>query len=514
MYEGKKKIPINHFYILGQKTLFIYFFFLVQKTDWQFPLDLKVVERDHPFLDVDSLQALFRRLSTLNRMAKIRSEKAAAGRHSQRLSSDNRLGRSDEEEDQECALSDQWTFQRHSRRWSRIVDLLPASLEAEQDAPEGAEGQQVEEGGSTSTVQQGSDEATSDPIILGSFRRSSSERLRHGAKSLLRRMESLRSKSRKRPPTRPDGSNGLVISAPQLVDAAAMEDRMRDRNYVDLSPTGSTPSPDINQAGGSLPGGGDSLSSSPFGTPSPAGSLKTPKSGGSLSRAFFGRRSFRPSTSSAGADHHHRKDSSAAHSDSECSPSYSPTRRKMDANSNVPEVFSPSGETPPSRGRLYLNFNTKSSSKSSKMSPDVGEAHYLAETPTPSGSLREGERMLDALLGQDTASTGTGAEGDGAHSPSSGASGGIRAPLPVVRWHSFRRSSSTINDPDSNSCSSSIIPISSLPVGQFALLRKLALLRLTALLERHSSSSKPSWGWDLPKFMRKTKSPDYKGNLN
>lgn len=46
------------------------------------------------------------------------------------------------------------------------------------------------------------------------------------------------------------------------------------------------------------------------------------------------------------------------------------------------------------------------------------------------------------------------------------------------------------------------------------MLRKLALLRLTALLERHTASSKPSWGWDLPKFMRKTKVPDYKGNLS
>jgi hypothetical protein len=57
------------------------------------------------------------------------------------------------------------------------------------------------------------------------------------------------------------------------------------------------------------------------------------------------------------------------------------------------------------------------------------------------------------------------------------------------------------------------IAIGSLPVGQFALLRKLALLRLTALLERHTSSSKPSFGWDLPKFMRKIKSPDYKGQF-
>ena len=42
--------------------------------DWQFPLDLNVVQRDHRFLDEDSLHALFRRLATLNRMAKLRSD--------------------------------------------------------------------------------------------------------------------------------------------------------------------------------------------------------------------------------------------------------------------------------------------------------------------------------------------------------------------------------------------------------------------------------------------------------
>ncbi|ROT70318.1 putative rho GTPase-activating protein 7 [Penaeus vannamei] len=42
----------------------------------QFPLDLVCVERDHTFLDSDSLQALFRRLRALNRCAKIRLDSA------------------------------------------------------------------------------------------------------------------------------------------------------------------------------------------------------------------------------------------------------------------------------------------------------------------------------------------------------------------------------------------------------------------------------------------------------
>lgn len=84
----------------------------------------------------------------------------------------------------------------------------------------------------------------------------------------------------------------------------------------------------------------------------------------------------------------------------------------------------------------------------------------------------------------------------------------------VVRWHSFRRSPSLTS---AASCSNGPTPlrsmaVASLTVGQFSLLRKLALLRLTALLERHTTASnKPSWGWDLPKFMRKIKAPDFKG---
>lgn len=82
----------------------------------------------------------------------------------------------------------------------------------------------------------------------------------------------------------------------------------------------------------------------------------------------------------------------------------------------------------------------------------------------------------------------------------------------VVRWHSFRRSASAASS-HSGANPLRSMAVASLTVGQFSLLRKLALLRLTALLERHTSASnKPSWGWDLPKFMRKIKAPDFKGN--
>jgi len=40
--------------------------------DLQFPIDLSCVEKDHPFLEKDQLQALYRRLVILNRSAAMR----------------------------------------------------------------------------------------------------------------------------------------------------------------------------------------------------------------------------------------------------------------------------------------------------------------------------------------------------------------------------------------------------------------------------------------------------------
>ena len=478
-----------------------------------------------------------------------------------------------EEEDQECALSDQWTFKRHSRRWSRIVDLPddPAGLAAvaasaalaaaaaaagqstvTEDNPDGSRpsGEMLADDASNSSA-----DRTNDPVILGSFRRSSSERLRHGAKSLLRQMESLRSRSRRRPALVRPADGSLVISGPQLLDASGMEDRMKELNCVDLSPadstspTSSTPSPDLNRSVAKnqqfdpSPSATASTASTPTtvetATPSPAGSIK-------IKRGFFQRRSFRPSTSSrsgstASAED---KEDGGAHSDSECSPSYWPrSPSSKDANSNETvtawnsleqslrwkskkprEPIDMRGSPAPpdaqsQRGKLHLNLNKPSEGRKNAgylmSSPDEDDPAVTTplvirpppETPTPSGSLRDAERMAECYGQNDSASTGTGTSGSHIDSDYSPAATG-RNPV-VVRWHSFRRSPST----SSVAYNSTPIAFGTLSVGQFALLRKLALLRLTALIEHHTSSSKPSWGWDLPKFMRKTKSPDYKGKF-
>ncbi|NWR02649.1 RHG07 protein, partial [Paradoxornis webbianus] len=80
--------------------------------DMQFPIDVKTVRRDHEFLDGDAIESLFRRLNTLNKYASMKVE----------ISRDRK--RSDDSEDDEpCAISDRWAYERCSQRWSRIQSL-------------------------------------------------------------------------------------------------------------------------------------------------------------------------------------------------------------------------------------------------------------------------------------------------------------------------------------------------------------------------------------------------------
>ncbi|NXO90031.1 RHG07 protein, partial [Certhia brachydactyla] len=89
--------------------------------DMQFPIDVKTVRRDHEFLDGDAIESLFRRLNTLNKYASMKVE----------ISRDRK--RSDDSEDDEpCAISDRWAYERCSQRWSRIKSL--AGFPAEEGA--------------------------------------------------------------------------------------------------------------------------------------------------------------------------------------------------------------------------------------------------------------------------------------------------------------------------------------------------------------------------------------------
>ncbi|XP_055061708.2 rho GTPase-activating protein 7 isoform X2 [Misgurnus anguillicaudatus] len=80
--------------------------------DGQFPIDISSVTRDHDFLDQDAIEALCRRLNNLNKCALMRLEITPQRKRSE-----------DSDEDEPCAISGRWTFQRDSKRWSRLDQL-------------------------------------------------------------------------------------------------------------------------------------------------------------------------------------------------------------------------------------------------------------------------------------------------------------------------------------------------------------------------------------------------------
>ncbi|XP_077064175.1 stAR-related lipid transfer protein 13 isoform X3 [Siphateles boraxobius] len=80
--------------------------------DFQFPIDISPVKKDHDFLDKDLVEPLCRRLNTLNKCASMKLDVNLPKKKSE-----------DSDEDDLFAISDKWTFEWSSRRWSRLQDI-------------------------------------------------------------------------------------------------------------------------------------------------------------------------------------------------------------------------------------------------------------------------------------------------------------------------------------------------------------------------------------------------------
>ncbi|XP_040907340.1 rho GTPase-activating protein 7 isoform X2 [Toxotes jaculatrix] len=83
--------------------------------DCRFPVDIEWAKRDHHFLDKDALDSLCRRLSTLNKCVEMRLEP----RRSKRRGDDC-------DEEDFCAISPNWTYDRRARRWRRLDSTMDA----------------------------------------------------------------------------------------------------------------------------------------------------------------------------------------------------------------------------------------------------------------------------------------------------------------------------------------------------------------------------------------------------
>ncbi|XP_030600428.1 stAR-related lipid transfer protein 13 isoform X1 [Archocentrus centrarchus] len=80
--------------------------------DSQFPIDITPVKRDHDFLDKDLVEPLCRRLNTLNKCASMKLDVSLPKKKNE-----------DSDEEDLFAISDKWTFEWSSRRWSRLRDI-------------------------------------------------------------------------------------------------------------------------------------------------------------------------------------------------------------------------------------------------------------------------------------------------------------------------------------------------------------------------------------------------------
>ncbi|KAM6426917.1 stAR-related lipid transfer protein 8 isoform 2-T2 [Liasis olivaceus] len=88
----------------------------------------------------------------------------------------------------------------------------------------------------------------------------------------------------------------------------------------------------------------------------------------------------------------------------------------------------------------------------------------------------------------------------------SGVGASLTRPCRKLRWHSFQNS----HRPSLHSAS---LEINCQSAAQLNLLQKSSLLRLTAIMETYSIPHKQSWSWTVPKFMKRSKSPDYMGKM-
>ncbi|XP_026341574.2 stAR-related lipid transfer protein 8 isoform X3 [Ursus arctos] len=138
----------------------------------------------------------------------------------------------------------------------------------------------------------------------------------------------------------------------------------------------------------------------------------------------------------------------------------------------------------------------------SASSLSVEEGHSIADTVASSSELdSSGNSMNEAEAAGSLAGLQASAPRE---RRDSGVGASLTRPCRKLRWHSFQNS----HRPSLNSES---LEINRQFAGQIHLLHKGSLLRLTAFMEKYTVPHKPGWVWSVPKFMKRNKTPDYRG---
>ncbi|CAN8006050.1 unnamed protein product [Ixodes hexagonus] len=469
-----------------------------------FPMDISTVLRDHPSLDPDELQSLFRRLNTLNKCARLKND----GLVKQTMQHD-----SDEEEGP--ALSYNWQFHRSSRRWSRVSPPLPvvvtptngAGSRAASSAVASSQPNNLQEAYSSHDSvfldePRSSPESrlsTSDERIIGlggdegspghKLRRSGSERIRD---AILRRMDSFRG-NRRRKKRGPEGASGTPESkckirkrsnSNKLASCAPKMIRKSDENCSMLFSNDeriyyghvvNTKYPNTPQ----LP-----HVSSLFSVASREPRFE--KRGGDQIKKF---------NSFAEKIYFDTKFSHAFHMNEivHSRPQYEGEHAaSLDRHYNRPEV--PARMRPQRVSSARADLIATADHGVVKMF-STGVCQQLGDNGSVgSGSLGRGQEENEKpVYSTERRDSGVGSSLTRAGNPCNQGSS----------WHCFSSS------PEQLTCLSAL-RYEHLSASQLLVLKKLALLHLTALMERFSPPYRSGWGWAVPKFIRRMRAPDYK----
>uniref|UniRef100_A0A673FWG4 Rho GTPase-activating protein 7 n=1 Tax=Sinocyclocheilus rhinocerous TaxID=307959 RepID=A0A673FWG4_9TELE len=491
--------------------------------DGQFPIEISSVTRDHDFLDQDAIEALCRRLNTLNKCALMRLEITPQRKRSE-----------DSDEDEPCAISGRWTFQRDSKRWSRLDQLdldvfsPPEGVNASAESVLTDLSEQPEVGSLHSAGSGGRGGSLSTTVPS-----SPATTISNAYTSFLKRMESLRLRTSsnaasKRKKKGVAGQGKLEISGPVLKEGLD-EDKLRRLNCVDIatldcnanqnrSITYSTQT-SSGSAGSSQ---SEASSGSSVSTPSPKMEPSSTEGGVIF---FYLPEGHKPGTfpkaladggSCCGGDNISRRpprSGSAASLDS-----------RLSVYDNVPfsEVGDDEDEAEGEEeskledvlervSGLQQLVNAWSETGTGEEEEDEEEEEGDSDSaldsasPCPSSPLQN--RLEETENGSDQDSTGNPlAERDETLSSRERCDSGVGASLTRanrLRWPSFQSSHRP-------SLSSTVLQVGCQSVLQMNLLQKYSLLKLTALLERYTPTNKHGFSWAVPKFMKRIKVRDYK----
>ncbi|KAM7111411.1 stAR-related lipid transfer protein 13 isoform 1-T1 [Molossus nigricans] len=584
--------------------------------DSQFPINILAVKNDHDFLEKDLVEPLYRRLNTLNKCA------------SMKLDVNFQRKKGDDSDEEDLCISNKWTFQRSSRRWSRVDDLhtlFPGgdrngssgdvrmrnttsreSVLTDLSEPELGSIHSGSSGGSDGRGQpggQGSGREACDgpdgpgvpdaPVVSSSLPQSPRDALsypfppknekasRARAKSLLKRMETLRGKGAPGGHKGSGRAGGVVISGPVLQQ---QPESFKAVQCVHVPNGDLRPSPPATCRKG-LPS-----SSKGSGEPSPeedgSGGPSTPglkerkcQEAGKRGGMYLEDLDVLAGTAlpDAGGRNHthefHSQENLVVHVPKDHKPgtfpkalsieSLSPTDSSNGVNWRTGSISLGRQQGPGARepglmapchrasrvsiydnvpgSHLYASTGDLLDLEKDDLVPHSDDIlHHLSglqevvgdwsrsvlpelpahdtvvrkpgSCPIPSSSqialdfegnsVSEGRTTpsdvdRDGMSLNESEATGVRDRRD------SGVGASLTRPNRRLRWISFQLS----HQPQPSSGSPHI---SSQTAGQLNLLQRLSLLRLTAVMEKHSLSSKHGWTWSVPKFMKRMKVPDYK----